>query len=254
LKVISLYAARAGIESKDFQDWFLTEHADQLMKHCPGLKRYIINIIDVAPPEGRDYEETPRERSRNSYEVTSEMWFESLEDYTDLAKRYDNMTSGATIERDLSERTRRVCSYVVDESYQILRPHPSNTLGERLPGIKSISLALWNMSDWRARDFWREHAARALPHHPGVSKYVQNWVLSALTPYAVPVQGIAELFFPTEEDFRERSIDSPEGAALVARDVREHQATTALYGGEYLMKGTDKPTGLNADFLNYTTV
>jgi hypothetical protein len=144
-----------------------------------------------------------------------------------------------------------MCSYAVDEAYQILRPHPPSHLGQRLPGIKQMALTLWNMSDSRARDHHREHAARALPHNRRVTKYVQNTISLTLSPHALPIQAITELFFPSAQDFQDNFIRDEESAPWRLADMTQVQSTTSLFAGEYLVKGTEKPTGLNVDFLSY---
>jgi hypothetical protein len=181
------------------------------------------------------------------------MWFEYLEDYTNVSRRYDSSNAAAQIEDGVALRVRRICSYLVDEHYQALRPHPQTKPGSRLPGIKQIALCLWRMPESRSREFWREHAARALRFHVGMSKYVQNWVLRELTPYAQPIHGIGELFWPTDEDFRDRYCSSREGFELVANDIQYLQESSSLYAGEYLLKGNIEPTGLNVNYLNYVT-
>jgi hypothetical protein len=253
MKIISLIAARRNQDPADFRQWFLSEHAPEVIEHCPGLKRYIVNLVDTNPRVGAQmssiFKGAPPHD--NAYEVTTEMWFESVEEYTDISKRYDSPGAASRIESDLAARVRRTCAYLVDEAYQVLRPHPPVRLGRRSPGIKQIALCLWRMPEPRAREFWREHAARALPYHIGMSKYVQNWVLKELTPYPQPIHGIGELFWPTDEDFQQRYFSSPEGVDLVSKDVQQLQDSSSLHTGEYLLKGSEELTGLNANYLTY---
>jgi uncharacterized protein (TIGR02118 family) len=64
------------------------------------------------------------------------------------------------------------------------------------------------------------HGPIAVKHHPGIARYVQNVVRSALTHDAPEWDGIAELHFVRTEDFVERMHDSPEGKKIVREDVR----------------------------------
>jgi hypothetical protein len=253
MKIISLIAGRRDQDPLRFRQWFLNEHAPDLIEHCPGLRRFILNLVDTTPKLGGQlsnmFKGPPPQD--NAYDVAAEMWFESVEEYTDSSKRYDSLAAASRIENGLAARVRRISAYLVDEAYQILKPHPPIVLGRRSPGIKQIALCLWRMPEPRAREFWREHAARALPYHIGISKYVQNWVLKDLTPYAQPIHGIGELFWPTDEDFYQRFFSSQEGIDLVTRDVQQLQDSSSLYTGEYLLKGSEEMTGLNADYLTY---
>jgi uncharacterized protein (TIGR02118 family) len=70
-------------------------------------------------------------------------------------------------------------------------------------------------------DHWSNvHAPLARRHHPALVRYVQNVVVSQLTPDTPDVDGIAELGFRTMEDASTRMYDSPEGMAIIRADVR----------------------------------
>jgi uncharacterized protein (TIGR02118 family) len=62
------------------------------------------------------------------------------------------------------------------------------------------------------------HAPLARVHHPGIRRYVQNFVLEA-EPGAPAWNAISELHFASEADFRERFYRDAESPAIVARDV-----------------------------------
>jgi uncharacterized protein (TIGR02118 family) len=69
-------------------------------------------------------------------------------------------------------------------------------------------------------DHWANvHAPLARRHHPGLWRYVQNIVISPLTPDAPEVDGIAELGFRTADDLRDRMYDSPDGMRVIRDDV-----------------------------------
>jgi uncharacterized protein (TIGR02118 family) len=70
-------------------------------------------------------------------------------------------------------------------------------------------------------DHWHDvHTPLARAHHPNVVAYVQNVVISALTPNAPAVDGIAELSFLDLDDMQARRYDSEAGKAIIAADVR----------------------------------
>jgi uncharacterized protein (TIGR02118 family) len=62
------------------------------------------------------------------------------------------------------------------------------------------------------------HAPLARVHHPGIRRYVQNFVLEA-EPGAPAWNAVSELHFASESDFRERFYRDPGSPAIVARDV-----------------------------------
>ena len=64
----------------------------------------------------------------------------------------------------------------------------------------------------------RGHVPLARRHHPTMRKYVVNLVEGTRAD-AAPLDSIGELFFDTLDDFRERLYDSPEGRAIIERDV-----------------------------------
>lgn len=251
MKIISLYAARADQDRVQFRRWFLEEHAEAVVDHCPHIERYVVNLVDVEP----NFESTlgkARRWNDNSFDVVEEMWVPDIQAFCDPLTRYDSAASAESLEGDITVRLRRRCSYLVDEAYQQLRPAVATDIGQRSPGVKQIALCLWNLTEETAREFWRGHAARALPFHIGMGKYTQNWIVRMLTPYALPLHGIGELYWPTHDDLERRYLDSKEGAELVYRDQLVSQDYTALYSSEYRLKGSPTSSGVEANFLSYT--
>jgi hypothetical protein len=90
MKIISFIAARHDQDLGEFRRWFLNEHAPQLIEHWPALKRYIVNLADMTPNVGTELASMFKGTFPvdNPYEVSTEMWFETAEDYTDLSRRY----------------------------------------------------------------------------------------------------------------------------------------------------------------------
>jgi uncharacterized protein (TIGR02118 family) len=62
------------------------------------------------------------------------------------------------------------------------------------------------------------HVPLALRHHPTLGRYVVN-VVDANPPGAPELDSIGELCFDALDDFRTRLYDSPEGEAIIQRDV-----------------------------------
>jgi uncharacterized protein (TIGR02118 family) len=62
------------------------------------------------------------------------------------------------------------------------------------------------------------HVPLALRHHPTMRKYVVN-VVEGVAPGAPDLDSVGALWFDDVADYRERLYDSPEGRAIVERDV-----------------------------------
>ena len=70
-------------------------------------------------------------------------------------------------------------------------------------------------------DHWTNvHAPLARRHHPALWRYVQNIVVTRLTPGAPEIDGIAELGFRSMDDMSAHMYDSPAGAEIIRADVR----------------------------------
>jgi hypothetical protein len=50
MKFFTLISAGAGQDRKQFQHWFLKEHAPMVLEPVKGAQRYIVNLADVTPP------------------------------------------------------------------------------------------------------------------------------------------------------------------------------------------------------------
>ncbi len=87
------------------------------------------------------------------------------------------------------------------------------------------------------RRHWDEHVPLATRIHVGCTRYVRNWIeapapnTDSTTP---PYQGIAMLHFPTEQDLRERSFDTPASVQVIEDDTTEFIAEhVVLQTSEY---------------------
>ncbi len=82
------------------------------------------------------------------------------------------------------------------------------------------------------RRHWDEHVPLANRIHIGVSRYIRNWVDSAVSIDAPRYQGIAMQYFLTEADLHERLFDSPASVQVIVDDVAdfiaEHVALNAV--------------------------
>jgi hypothetical protein len=202
---------------------FLREVAPLKLEHWAGLRRYVVDLVDVEPnfPDSRP----------GPYDIVEEAWFETGDD---LATALEC----GVVNRGAQALISQTYVYQVSERVQMddrRGPH----VGERSPGVKAIYLVRRNeqLNDQEARQRWKDHAPLAKAHHAGMSRYVQNGVIAALTAGAPTVNGIAELHFPTQDDLEQRLYDSEQGRDAIRADVSTLVAeSVALYTSEYVLR------------------
>ena len=76
--------------------------------------------------------------------------------------------------------------------------------------------------DEYARRILESHAPLALVHHPNMRRYVIQ-IVEGRPADGDAIDSLPTLWFDSVEDFRERLHDSPEGQAIIQRDVRCHR-------------------------------
>ena len=214
VKYFTAMTAKANQDPAQFRHWFLREHAAQVLKHCPSLRRYIVNLAEPAP--AIDY--GPGYFSRR-YQVVTEMSFDSPEDFSDRNRLYDSAASARALQSALEERvgesfTYRVTEYIEKDAHPVL-------LGERTPGVKMIPFIGWKegLSEREGRLSWEVHGPLALSIHAGFSKYVRNVVDEIVTPGAPRYGGIGILQFLTHHDAAHRLLPTPDAARIIAWDI-----------------------------------
>lgn len=93
--------------------------------------------------------------------------------------------------------------------------------GEASPGVV-VFYFVRRREDLSQEEFatrYREgHAPLAREHHPGIWRYVQNYV-TARSPGAPEWHAISSLHFRSEQDFRERFYRDAESPAIIAQDI-----------------------------------
>ncbi|HKD69582.1 MAG TPA: EthD domain-containing protein [Candidatus Binataceae bacterium] len=237
VKFLTLVTAAADQDSAGFRRWFLHEHAPAVLRHCPRLRRCVVNLREPAPAiENMPHFEQgagPRRR----YQAAAEMCFDSAEDFTDRARLYDSPEAGRRIEDALAGKAGEAFTYRVTEVIE-KAAHPTR-IGERSAGIKMIPLAGWKqgLTDEEGRLAWEVHGPLALRIHTGFSKYVRNVVEQSLTPGAPNYRGIGELQFLTIDDAVHRFFPSPAAARIIEFDTaRWMVAYDGAFFSEYVLK------------------
>jgi EthD domain len=236
VKYFTLMTPGANQETGEFRRWFLREHAPQVLLHCAGLRRCIVNLRDPAPPIDNMPQLAQGGGPRRRYQVVTEMWFDSPADFTDRDRLYDSPV-GRAIEDSLRSRVGEAFTYRVTE-YIEKHAHPT-LLGERSPGVKMITLCGWKpgLSDREGRLGWEVHGPLALRTHVGFSRYVRNVVEESLTAKAPDYRGIAELQFLTIDDAVQRFFPTPAAARIIEFDTaRWMVAYEGAFFAEYVLR------------------
>jgi hypothetical protein len=232
VKYFTLITPNAGQNPEQFRRWFLREHAPQVIKHCPSLRRYVVNLAEPAPAIGHG-----AAYSSTRHQVVTEMSFESSEDFFDRNRLHDSSGSARALEAALETRVEESFSYRVTE-YVEKDAHPV-LFGERSPGVKMIPFIGWKegLSEKEGRLAWEIHGPLALSIHVGFSKYVRNVVEEIVTPGAPRYGGIGILQFLTHEDAARRLLPTPDAAQIIAWDIARWIVIHGQFDcGEYVLK------------------
>jgi hypothetical protein len=218
MKFFTLISAAAGLDKRQFQQWFVREHAPMVLERARGLKRYIVNLVDTQPPAvdniGFVAPDAPA-----PYDVITEMWLGSPLEFKDRTRLYGSAANADEVEKHLAAKAGQVSSYRVTEIIEKDRTVPR--VGERTSGLKTVIPLCWKpeLSDDDGRNGWQVHAAIALRTHVGMSKYVRNLVEEVLTEGAPAYQGIGELHFAAAADMRYGMFPSPHALEVIAFDT-----------------------------------
>jgi hypothetical protein len=154
------------------------------------------------------------------FDAVVEIWIESEAGAEDLAQRLAAACApGSSVSSYL-------CSEIVEK----------DETGGKPAGVKYIAqLYLFDdLPDSAAQRSWAQHASLALKVHVGMSKYVRNWVIQALSPDALPIQGIVELHFPTMTDMQERWFADDRGRDEIVHDLGHFlKSANRMYTSEH---------------------
>jgi hypothetical protein len=241
-KVMSLIACDPRRDRAAFRDRFLHHHAELVLLHCPKIRRYVVDLVDVkakvvfrgnARPPHRELDPPP-------FEVITEMWFDSFDDFKDPTRLYASPAGEELITDDLAAMGARSYHYLVSPVVQWDKVPPVPP-GQRTPGVKSmfISRRLENLDIKAAEKAWREHRIAAEKYHCYATRYVQNGVIASLTQDAPVWHGCAELFYPTLEDLEQRFVGGTiEGEVEIAKDAGRFVADSyPLFTSEHIVRG-----------------
>ena len=235
MKFISLISRGPGQDRTAFQQWFIREHAPTVLERVPRLDHYIVNVNDVTPNMGV----APLDSAPVPYDVVTEMWVEPASASQPAAELYQATAGSAAVQEHLRSQGASCHAYLVTETVE--KDQQRFALGGRAPGVNLVSAITWGegKSDAQGRQGWRNHGPLACRIHVGMTRYVQNVVEQTLTPGAPPYNGVAILYFPTQQDLEQRLYDKPESAEVIGADVASFvdlKKIVTFYTGQYVLK------------------
>jgi hypothetical protein len=239
-KVMTLVACESGRDRAAFRDRFLNRYAQFVLQHCPRIRRYVVDLVDVnAKLVFRKRRPAHREVDPPPFDVVTEMWLDSFEDFKDQARLVDTPAGRELLRDELAAMGAKCYDYLISPVVQWDRV-PAAPLSQRTPGVKSmfISRRLENLDIKAAEKAWREHRIAAVKHHSYATRYVQNGVIAALTNDAPVWHGCAELYYPTLEDLEQRFVGGTvEGEEEIAKDANRFVADSyPLFCSEYVLR------------------
>jgi EthD domain-containing protein len=241
-KVMQFLACPPGADRAAFREHYLRRHAPMVLRNCPRLMRYVVNLVDIKASIRHRMEMAPRlnrEVDPPPFEVVTEMWFGSFDDYKDPQRLYASPAAAREIDDDLRAMGATVYDYLIAQTVQWDRT-PRPAAGERTPGVKAIILTRRKaeLPNKEVEALWRKHRIVAEKYHCYATSYIQDGVIAPLTTNAPVAHGLAELYFPTKEDLEERFYGGTiEGETAVAADAGPFVADAiGLYSSEYVMQ------------------
>jgi hypothetical protein len=234
MKIISLISHGPKQSRADFQQWFLREHSPDILKNVFHLSHYIVNVNDVSP----NMATAPIDSAPVPYDIVTEMWLADEGGSESTVELY-NATTAPVIAESLDKSSATFHSYLVSEVVE--KDKQSFPLGQRAPGVNLVSAITWaeGRNNETGRQGWRKHGPLACRVHIGMTRYVQNYVELALTPQAPGYNGVALLYFPTQQDLEQRLYDTPQNAEVIAVDVKSFvnlEKIVTFYTTQYSLK------------------
>jgi len=236
MKFFTLISAAPGQDKKQFQQWFLREHAPMVLEHARGLNRYIVNLVDAQPPPVENIGFVAPDAPA-PYDVITEMWFGSPDDFKDRVKLYGSAANADAVHKHLAAKAGAVFSYRVTEIIE--KDKAELKAGQRTAGLKTVIPLFWKpeLSVDDGRKGWQVHGTIALRTHVGMSKYVRNLVEEVLTENAPAYPGIGELHFAGADDMRYGLFPQPHSLEVIAFDTARWLGPVANhYCSEWVMK------------------
>lgn len=183
LKVVYPCRRLPALDRAEYARRILEGHVPLALKHHPGMRHYVVNIVEREPAEGP------------AVDSFAELWFDDLESYRrDL---YDSEEGRRLIGEDVARFLGGAHAYATREHVHRDPPGPP-AFGRRTPGLK------WILCVKRRPELDRDafvahwhgtHVPLVLERLPTLRRYVTNVVDQRLSPDGEDWDGFAELWW-----------------------------------------------------------
>jgi uncharacterized protein (TIGR02118 family) len=217
IKLLFFCRRRPEITHERYSERLLARHVPLALRHHPTLRRYVVNLVEHSPPDAAPLDSI------------GELHFDTLFDYRE--RLYDSPEGRAIVERDVAEFLKDADAHATTEHVHKAQ-HPAMLPGLASPGVKLVCPVRRHPAlthEQFARHWLERHVPLALAYHPGLSKYVTNVVDARLSDTGPGWDGIAELQFASEDDWRAHMYDSPAGEQVIRADVARFIAHGVAY-------------------------
>jgi len=218
-KLIFQIQRAPALSHADFVEHYVKRHAPLALECQPGIARLALHPCEetdailtraagIAPRPSR-------------CDGVTAMWLRRAADAADLRRLSASPEAAERLQRESAGLVGAAHGWLVDEVVQWDYERDWRD-GESSPGIKMFYFGQRKPGlsrDEFVRRYRDGHAPLARIHHPGIWRYVQNFVVRPLTPGAPELDSVAELHFRSERDFAERMYRDAASVQVVADDV-----------------------------------
>jgi uncharacterized protein (TIGR02118 family) len=224
VKILLATQRAPSLTHEAFADFYQKEYLPLLIKHYRTLTGCICDLADnrtlIPNHMGPNFERSP-------YDVLTALYFRELDEFLHYytSQKQNELLTGQE-EKLLSETQVYHLEEVIH--WDNLK---ARTEGVTSPGFKIIPFSCRSphlSKEEFAEHYRNDHSSLAREHHPGIGRYVQNFVKAALSTNAPEIDAIAELHFSSFEDYRDRFYARAESARIVGKDVVSFSDLTKL--------------------------
>lgn len=215
IKIFLAMHRSLSLSHKAFLDLYQKEYIPLLIKHYRTLIGCICDLADnhtlIPNHMGPNF-------NRSSYDGITALYFRELDEFLNY---YTSQKMDEQLMAQEEKLLKETHVYHLEEvvHWDNLK---ARTEGVPSPGFKIIPFSCRNPHLSReefAEHYRNVHSSLAREHHPGIGRYVQNFVQAALSTNAPEIDAVAELHFPSYEDYRDRFYARAESPKIIGKDV-----------------------------------
>jgi uncharacterized protein (TIGR02118 family) len=223
---ISLAVNRApSLTHEAFAGIYRKEYLPLLIQHYKNL---LGCIFDLADNLTLNPNHMGPHFNRSTYDGITSLYFKELDEFLNYYSSHKENEQLMIQEEKLIGET---YGYILEEvvHWDNIKARKE---GATSPGLKIIPFSCRGsqISQKEFNEHYRKvHSFLAREHHPGIGRYVQNFVQITLTADTPEIDAFAELYFPSFEDYRDRFYARPESPKIIGKDVVSFADLTKLH-------------------------